>query len=80
MFKLSRPYSKRACIENLLAELGWETLQERRTKHKLVIFFKIVNGLTPDYLSEIVPQLDGDSKPYSLRNPNYIQSIRAHTT
>ena len=71
--------TKLCSIEKLLAELGWETLQERRTKHKLVIFYKIVNGLTPDYLSDLVPSLVGDSNPYSLRNANDIQSIRART-
>ena len=71
--------TKLCSIEKLLAELGWKTLQERRTKHKLVIFYKIVNGLTPDYLPELVPPLVGDSNPYSLRNANDIQSIRART-
>ena len=66
-------------IEKLLREFGWETLQKRRIKHKLVIFYKIVNGLTPDYLSDLVPPLVGDSHPYSLRNANDIQSIRART-
>ena len=27
--------TKLCCIDKLLAELGWETLQERCTKHKL---------------------------------------------
>ena len=35
--------------------------------------------LTPDYLSDLVPPLVGDSNPYSLRNANDIQSIRART-
>ena len=69
--------TKLCSIKKLLAELGWETLQERRTKHKLVIFYKIVNGLTPDNLCDLVPPLVGDSNPYSLRNANDIQSIRA---
>ena len=71
--------TKLCSSEKLLAELGWETLQERRTKHKLLIFYKIVNGLTPDYLSDLFPPLVGDSNPCSLRNENDIQSIRART-
>ena len=71
--------TKLCSIEKLLAELGWETLQERRTKHKLVIFYKIVNGLTPHYLFDLMPPLVGDNNPYSLRNANDIQSIRART-
>jgi hypothetical protein len=27
-------------------ELGWETLENRRNKHKLILFYKILNGLT----------------------------------
>lgn len=71
--------TKLCSIEKLFAELGWETLQERRTKHKLVIFYKIVNGLTPEYLADLLPPLVGENNPYSLRNANDIQSIRART-
>ena len=42
-------------IDKLLSDLGWESLQERRNKHKLVIFYKLLNGLTLDYLLDIVP-------------------------
>ena len=70
-------------IQKLLAELGWETLQERRSKHKLV-FFKIVNGLTPSYISDLLPPPPppppvSDTNPYSLRNSDNIQSIRTRT-
>ena len=43
--------------DNLLSGLGWDTLQERHTKHQLVIFYKILNNLTPLYLQDIVPPL-----------------------
>lgn len=71
--------TKLCSLEKLLAELGWETLQQRRTKHKLIIFYKIVNGLTPDYLPDVLPPLVGDGNPYSLRNANDIQTMRART-
>ena len=35
----------------LYEELGWETLQARRTLHKQVQFYKIANGHSPSYLS-----------------------------
>ena len=63
----------------LLAELGWETLQERRSKHKLVIFYKIINGLTPSYLSDLIPPLVSDTNPYNLRNSDNIQPFRTRT-
>ena len=71
--------TKLCSIEKLLTELGWDILQERRRKHKLIILYKIVNGLTPNYLSDLLPPLVGDNNPYSLRNANDIQSFRART-
>ena len=34
----------------LYEELGWESLSDRRKKQRLILFFKIVNNLTPSYL------------------------------
>lgn len=44
-------------IVNVLHEvnkLGWEPLHLRRTKHKLHLIYKIVNGTAPDYLYEVI--------------------------
>ena len=71
--------TKLCSIQKLLAELGWETLQERRSKYKLVIFYKILNELASKYLSDLLPPLIREAIPYNLRNPNNIQSIRART-
>ena len=71
--------TKLCSIEKLLTELGWDTLQERRRKRKHIIFYKIINSLTPNYLSDLLPPLIGDNTPYSLRNANDIQSIRPRT-
>ena len=57
--------TKLCSIQKLLAELGWETLQERRSKHKLVIFYKIKNGLAPSYLSDLLPPHVSDTNPYN---------------
>jgi hypothetical protein len=40
--------------QKLYHELGWKTLENRRNKHKLILFYKILNGLTPAYLYELV--------------------------
>ena len=40
--------------QRLLEELAWERLRTRRLVHKLVLFFKIVNDLTPSYLSDLL--------------------------
>jgi hypothetical protein len=42
---------KRTRHTSLLDELGWETLAIRRKVHKLLLFFKIHQGLTPFYLN-----------------------------
>ena len=38
--------------QRLLEELAWESLKSRRSVHKLVLSFKIVNNLTPSFLSD----------------------------
>ena len=40
----------------VLEKLAWEDMGTRRLIHKLVLFFKIVNHLTPGYLSVLLPQ------------------------
>ena len=39
-------------ITLLLSDLGWDPLQDRLNKHKLIIFYKNVHGLTPTYLTD----------------------------
>ena len=39
--------------------MGWVSLEYRRNKHKLTLFYKILKGLTPAYLYEL-------AQPYLL--------------
>ena len=71
--------TKLCSINRLLDELGWESLQNRRNKHKLIIFYKIMNGLTPNYLSDLLPPLVHETTTYNLRNVNHIQTVYANT-
>ena len=41
--------------ERLYRELGWEHLSDRRWFRRLTIFYKIINGMTPDYLRNHLP-------------------------
>ena len=66
-------------IERLLADLEWESLQNRRRKHRLLLFYKMVNRLTPDILSNLVPLYTRENNPYNLRNAEDIQTIHART-
>ena len=69
--------TKLVSIEELNKETKWETLEERRRKHKLTLFYKMVNGLSPRYLSSLVPPLVNRVSSYNLRNSNDIRMVPA---
>ena len=71
--------NKLCSIEKLFVELGWESLQSRRNKHKLILFYKILHGLAPDYLCDLLPPLVQDTTSYNLRNSDNIQNYRARS-
>ena len=52
--------------ERLYNELGWESLSSRRWSRHLILFYKFINNLTPDYTRDPVPPLHENS--YSFRN------------
>ena len=61
-------------LENLYSEIGWIPLSERRKEHKLVTLFKIINGLAPSYLTELLPSMVGHNLQYNLRdNMNFCE-------
>ena len=66
-------------ISLLLSDLGWEPLQDRRNQHKLIIFYKIIHGLTPSYLTNIAPPLIQETTDYNLRNTNDFRTLHAYT-
>ena len=65
--------------EKLFNDLEWETLQSRRNKHKRVLLYKVLHGLAPNYLSELVPPLIQETTTYNLRNSDSIQNYRAYS-
>ena len=62
--------------EKIYDELGWEPLWKRRWFRHLVQFYKIQNGLTPSYLTELVPPLRAHL--YGLRSNNVLQSYKCN--
>ena len=72
--------TKLISVDNLYREIGWETLDARRNKQKLMLFYKMYYSLSPPYLSTLVPPLVGQSSRYHLRNANDLQTIDARTT
>jgi len=72
--------TKLVSITELYREVGWETLDTRRRKHKLVLMYKITTNLTPAYLKSIVPDTVGANNPYPLRNGDDIRNVTTRTT
>ena len=66
-------------IDNLYRELGWESLQSRRNKHKLVVLYNILHGSAPNYLADLIPPTVQETTRYSLRNSDHIQNYRTNT-
>ena len=60
--------TKLASIVSLHTETDLETLGSRRKTHKLTMFYKMKNGLCPDYLASLVPATVGSASTYPLRN------------
>ena len=58
---------------------GGTLCKKRRTKHKLGIFYKILNNLSPPYLQDFVPQLVQEANPSRLKNSNDIHTIHTNT-
>ena len=58
-------------------DLGWVSLSRRRLIHRLTLFYKITNNMTPQYLADIVPPTVGDRQIYNLRSRDNITQIHA---
>ena len=73
--------TKLVSIEKLLKEVRWDTLSCRRKKHnKQILFYTMINGLSPDYLSSLAdPATVGNNTAYSLRNASDYKYIRSNT-
>ena len=62
------------CIWNLDGKFSF-----RRRKHNLVMFYKMINGLCPDYLTEMVPEQVNQISFYNLRNSDDYFTIRTNS-
>ena len=71
--------TKLASIDSLDTETGWETLGSRRKTHKLTMFYKIKNGLCPDYLAFLVPATVGSAPRHPLRNSSNLQTLHTNS-
>ena len=69
--------TKLVSLDKLYDEVGWETLACRHNNHCLTYFFKMHIGLSPPYLSSLVPE--PPAHPYNLRNAPAIPTLFSRT-
>ena len=60
--------------KDILNDLNWETLAQRREKHKAILMYKITNDLTPSYLSDKFTTVE-KTKNYNFRNKAFNLNI-----
>ena len=72
--------TKLVSLNALYRETGLETLEIRREKHKIIQFFKIINGLTPDYLQSLVPPQHFQQHYHNTRHSQNYVNINCRTT
>ena len=54
------------CSKHRLAlELGWEEMRSRRAVHKVILYYKIVNNLCPNYLKNLLSVQVSERTSYS---------------
>ena len=58
-------------------KLGWESLSDRRWYKRSVLFFKVINGLVPIYLSSLLPNMR--EQRCDLRKTNTIIAPKCRT-
>ena len=69
-------------LNNLYLETGWDKLKNRREMHRLVYFYKMKNYISPQYLSDLVPNYLNSIHRHShnTRNSSIIPPIRTRTS
>ena len=67
---------KKSSRERLYQELGLESLRDRRWYRRLVFFFKIVNGLSPNYLHSFLPE---NQRSYNPERCNLFRNFSCRT-
>ena len=66
-------------LDMLFKETGWESLQDRRYKHKMCQFYKMMIYLTPTYLMSLVPSTVENTSTYNLRDTQNIRPLLTRT-
>lgn len=64
----------------LYNELGWDSLQNRRWKNKLLFLHKAISGNIPDYIAADVLSYTNHNTEYNLRNQRAFTTPKCRTT
>ena len=59
--------------------MGWETLPDRREKQRLILFYKIINGLAPRHLENTLYSHTQHTHGHYTRQQDNIRHILART-
>lgn len=66
-------------LNRLYEETKWEKLSDRRQNHKLILFHKIKNNRTPQYLLDLIPNSVGSRHNHNTRQVNNMLEINTRT-
>jgi hypothetical protein len=67
-------------LKNLCFETGWDKLKNRREMHRMVYFYKMKNNISPQYLSDLVPDFLNSIHSHNTSNSSIILPIRTRTS
>ena len=67
-------------LSNLYFETGWEKLKDRRERHRTIQFYMMSNNITPQYLSNLIPQNFGMIHDHNTRHTSRIPPVRTRTS
>jgi hypothetical protein len=63
----------------LYGELGWDSLQNRRKKQKLILMFKALGGELPNYITNNIISYINIEPNYMVRNPRLFTPPQCRT-
>ena len=72
--------TKLVSIELLYKDTCWDTLAERRKKHKIIKLHNMVYNYTPSSLSNILPRRNSEIHNMRTRQSNHLSTIKTNTT
>ena len=71
--------NRNASKQSIYCETGWGTLSNRREKQRLILFYKIINGLAPRHLENTLHSHTHNTHGHYTRQQDNIRHILART-